>query len=235
MTAPTTRSRFAAATFRMRIRAMALVAAVLVTAVAGVLAAVAPRVAEAHAEPERSSPAANAVIPEAPDTVEIWFTQELFRRAGANTIVVEGPDGRVDDGNVVLDDADREHLTVGIEGDLSPGEYRVSWTSLSAIDGDADEGEFVFTIDPTAPEPTPQPTDTPEPSASPEATASPVADATSVTGATSPTPTAAPGDSADGGGSSFPTWVLVAAASILGAAALGAWALLRGDPDGDAA
>jgi len=189
--------------------------AVLVTAV------VAPRVALAHAEPERSNPVAGSVIPRAPDALEIWFTQELFRREGANTIVVEGPDGRVDDGNVVIDSDDREHLTVGLEADLPAGEYQVSWTSLSAIDGDAAEGEFSFTIDPTAPEPTPVGA---EDTSTPEATP---------TVAGTAAPDATPATSNDSDDASFPTWVLVAAAAILGSAALGAWALLRGD-DGSA-
>ena len=108
---------------------LATVAAILVIAVA------APRVAEAHAEPERSNPAAGSTIPRAPDVLQIWFTQELFRREGANTIVVVGPDGRVDDGNPVIDSDDRTHLTVGLLPDLPAGSYEVSWTSLSAIDG----------------------------------------------------------------------------------------------------
>jgi methionine-rich copper-binding protein CopC len=209
-----------------------VLAAVAAAVVLGAIAVVAtPRVALAHAEPERSNPAAESVIPEAPDTVEIWFTQELFRREGANTIAVEGPNGRVDNGELVLDDADREHLSVGLQPDLPPGEYRVRWTSLSAIDGDAAEGEFTFTIDPTAPEPTPGTPGTPgTPEASPtsEATASSTA-----TALASPVPTATPGtgDRDSNSGGSFPTWVLVAAAAILGFAALGAWALLRGDPD----
>lgn len=193
---------------------VASVAAILV------IAATAPRVAEAHAELERSNPAPDSVIPKAPDELEIWFTQELFRREGANTIVVEGPEGRADDGNLVIDSTHREHLTVGLLPDLPAGEYRVSWTSLSAIDGDAAEGSFVFTIDPTAPAPTPPPAETTE---TPEATLteSPAASATVGPEAT----TTASSGGADG--ASFPTWALIAAASILGSAGLGAWALLR--------
>lgn len=195
---------------------------VVAAAVVLVIAMAAPRVAEAHAEPERSNPAAGSTIPRAPDVLEIWFTQELFRREGANTIVVEGPDGRVDDGNVVIDGDDREHLTVGLEANLPAGEYRVSWTSLSAIDGDSAEGEFTFTIDPAAPDSTPDvPADTATPSVTATAGATQGPDAT---------PT---GSSSDSGGTSFPAWVLVAGVAILGSAALGAWALLRGD-DGSA-
>ena len=192
--------------------------------VLGIIAAL-PGVAEAHAEPERSNPAAGSVIPRSPDAVEIWFTQELFRRAGANTIVVEGPSGRVNDGEAVIDGADREHLTVSLLPDLPAGEYTVSWTSLSAIDGDAAEGTFSFTIDPTAPEPTAP------------AVESPTAATPTPGGGAGGGDTPASGGGGDGSevaggdsdGTSFPTWVLVAAAAILGSAGLGAWALLRGD------
>lgn len=36
----------------------------------------------AHADYDRSLPAADSVIPVAPEVVEVWFTQELFRREG---------------------------------------------------------------------------------------------------------------------------------------------------------
>lgn len=184
-----------------------VVAGSLVAAFAGA------RVVEAHADYDRSLPAAGSVVPAA-GAVEIWFTQELFRRAGANTISVEGPDGRVEDQDAVIDAADRTHLTVALAAGLRPGEYRVTWTSLSAIDGDDAEGDFSFTIDPAAPEPTP---------AGSEAT--PVTDGTA--GSTAVPPASEIVDD----GSSFPTWVIVAAGAIVASAALGAWALLRGEPE----
>lgn len=199
---------------------LAATALAAVAAVTLLVIAATPGVAEAHAAYERSSPAEGAVVP-VPATVEIWFTQELFRREGANTITVEGPDGRVDDGNSILDPDDRTHLTVALAPDLPPGEYRVSWTTLSAIDGDSAEGEFAFTVDPTAPEPTPAGSEATPPS---EATPAGSEDATAVP---------PPASDIVSDTSSFPTWVLVAAASILASAALGAWALLRGEPDAE--
>jgi copper resistance protein C len=125
--------------------ALVLVSVVLVSATA----------ARAHSEYERSEPAADARIPRAPSRVDVWFTQELFRRSGANTLTVHAPDGRrVDDGVPVIDDSDRTHLSVGVTGPLAPGGYHVTWSSLSALDGDTAEGFFAFTIDPSAPEPT---------------------------------------------------------------------------------
>ncbi|HEY8489750.1 MAG TPA: copper resistance CopC family protein [Dehalococcoidia bacterium] len=113
--------------------------------------------ARAHAEYQRSEPPAGGVVREAPGRVDVWFTQELFRQAGANAIEVTGPDGtRADTGDVVLDDADRHHLSVGLRPGLPPGVYTVTWRNLSAEDGDPHAGSFTFTVDPAA-APTPSP------------------------------------------------------------------------------
>jgi methionine-rich copper-binding protein CopC len=124
----------------------------IASAVASLFAFLLVTVAHAHAEYDRSTPPAGGEAASAPESVDIWFTQELFRRAGANTIEVIGPGGtRVDLGETVLDDADRTHLSVGLQPDLSPGEYTVRWTNLSAVDDEANAGEFSFRIDPDAP------------------------------------------------------------------------------------
>ncbi len=113
----------------------------------------APGRVAAHADYDRSLPAAGATIPRAPERVEIWFTQQLFRREGANVIEVRDRSGaRADTGDLVLDERDRTHLTVGLAPGLPPGSYAVSWQTLSAVDGDTARGSFDFTIDPDAPE-----------------------------------------------------------------------------------
>jgi methionine-rich copper-binding protein CopC len=86
-----------------------------------------------------------------PERVEIWFTQELFRRAGENWIRVFGPGERPSHvGEAQIDDDDRTHLWVMLEPGLESGQYRVEWRSLSAEDGDTDQGNFHFTLDPQA-------------------------------------------------------------------------------------
>lgn len=49
---------------------------------AGVLS-IHPELVRAHAGYDRSDPPADAVIPEPPAEVHVWFTQEVFRREGA--------------------------------------------------------------------------------------------------------------------------------------------------------
>jgi len=105
------------------------------------------RLSFAHADYDRSVPAADAVVATAPPMVEIWFTQEIDE--SGTVIRVIGPDGsQVDLGDTTLDlfDPNRKRVTVSLTAELSPEIYTVEWTSLSAEDGEADEGSFTFTV-----------------------------------------------------------------------------------------
>ncbi len=138
----------------------------------------------AHADYERSVPAADEVVDQSPQQVQVWFTQELFRREGQNSLEVYGPDEqRVDLDDAAIDDDDRKLMTVSLQADLADGVYIVRWRTLSADDGDDADGEFRFTVragnpaseadTPTAvaQAPKPSPTNTTQPSqAVPEAT-----------------------------------------------------------------
>ena len=133
----------------------------------------------AHSEYERSEPAAEAVLPAAPAEVHIWFSQELFRRTGANVIEVIGPAGsRVDQGETRIDDDDRTHLMVSLRPGLPAALYTVRWRNLSVDDGHEGSGEFSFTVTPGTVDSVPQ--------ASPTAGLQPAAD----TPAPAPTPPA---------------------------------------------
>lgn len=127
-------------TTRSRFFLLALLAALLL-----------PGVVLGHADYCRSEPGIGAVVALSPERVEIWFTQEMFRREGENWIRVFGPaDEAVHDGEAQIDDDDRSHMSVALLPDLPPGEYRVEWRTLSADDGDDEEGNFIFTLDPQA-------------------------------------------------------------------------------------
>lgn len=135
----------------------------------------------AHAEYERSEPPADAVIPEPPAEVHVWFTQELFRREGANTLAVFGPDGtQVDNGDSQIDDDDRKHMFVSLQNELPDGLYTVKYATLSIDDGDDFSGEFSFTVGPGTSEETSE-SAAPQPQASPTLSPTPL-----------PSPTPAP-------------------------------------------
>jgi methionine-rich copper-binding protein CopC len=139
--------------------------------------------AHAHAAYLRSAPGNGALVSDPPVRVDIWFTQDLFRRKGENTIQVFDPaQNAVQTGEVQVDNDDRRHLWVELRPGLAPGVYRVDWRSLSAEDADADQGSFSFTYDPQAALtstpmgaasptlPTPEPTSATPPAAAPQAT-----------------------------------------------------------------
>ncbi len=131
--------------------------------------------AEAHSRYVRSEPGQGAIIATELERVQIWFTQDLFRRQGENRILVIGPDGNeVQSGEALIDDDNRRHMWVELQSPLAPGEYRVEWRNLSAEDGDTDEGDFMFTLDPQAKvtsTPMLEETETPFPAATAAATA----------------------------------------------------------------
>jgi len=137
----------------------------------------------AHADYDDAVPAAGEVVSQAPQQVQVWFTQELFRREGQNSLEVYGPDDqRVDQDDAAIDDDNRKLMTVSLQSDLPNGVYTVRWRTLSADDGDDAEGEFQFTIQ----------ADEPEPEATPTATSTPAPTTTEEADQPSPTNTAAP-------------------------------------------
>ena len=98
----------------------------------------------AHAFLESSDPAANAVLPNAPQSVTLTFTEpletsysraELFDQAGAEVPGASstiGPDPR--------------SMTVEIPPGLANGTYSLLWRTLSTVDGHTAQGYLPFTI-----------------------------------------------------------------------------------------
>lgn len=120
-------------------------------AVAG-LVLVPASLALAHAEPAVVRPGLGASLTAPPAQVEITMTQELARREGANDIDVFDATGtEVTRGAAVIDNGDRRKISVPLPADLAPGQYTVRWKTLSAEDGDAATGEYVFVYDPSRP------------------------------------------------------------------------------------
>ena len=98
----------------------------------------------AHAILQRSSPAANAVLPSAPAQVELYFSEPL--ESGFSKIEVLDSGGkRVDSNDTRVDPADATHVTVSL-GSLRDGVFTVSWDVLSASDGHSTTGSFPFAV-----------------------------------------------------------------------------------------
>jgi methionine-rich copper-binding protein CopC len=168
-----------------------------------------------HADYDSSLPARDEVLPEAPARVEVFFTQEVFRQEGSNFVRVFDESGaQVSDGDGVIDDDDRAHITAELQPGLGGGRYIVRWKTLSDADGDEDEGAFCFYVgvEPTAEQEAECAAFTEEePTPTEGATAT-----TSTPAAAAPTPTAAsPTADDDNGGVST---VLLVIAGIVGVA-----------------
>ena len=107
--------------------------------------------ASAHAAYESSTPAFAEVLNESPSEISIRFTQELFRREGANTMelaLIQSPDllAEYEIGPVQISNDDRRVMTAQVPVALPPGGYGVRWTNLSAEDGDEDSGWLTFYV-----------------------------------------------------------------------------------------
>src|SRR3989304_9497745 len=96
--------------------------------------------AAAHGILERSDPAANASLDAPPRQVVLWFSEPVD--ATFSSATVADAQGRRVSRDAALS-ADRRVLQVPV-GDLSSGLYTVRWRVLSAVDGHATSGAFVF-------------------------------------------------------------------------------------------
>ncbi len=107
-----------------------------------------PGLALAHARYDHSTPSPGQVLSTSTPSVDIYTAQDMRKVAGADVITVVGPDGKqVDTDNTVVDDSSRRHLSVGLQPNLPPGRYVVSFKTLSDQDGEADHGQFAFYVE----------------------------------------------------------------------------------------
>jgi copper transport protein len=98
----------------------------------------------AHALLLRSNPQANAVLPQSPAQVELFFSEALEPQL--STIkVLDSNNLVVDVGDVRVDPSDPTRMTVSLHS-LSDGVYTVTWTAVSAADGHQTVGTFPFAI-----------------------------------------------------------------------------------------
>lgn len=111
--------------------------------IAGLILCAWPVSALAHANLSSSTPAADAVVSEPPETVTLWFTGRI--EPDFSTIEVTDSDGRqVDKGDSSVS-SNRRSIEVGLDP-LEPGEYHVEWTVV-ARDGHRMRGDFSFTVE----------------------------------------------------------------------------------------
>jgi copper resistance protein C len=100
-------------------------------------------VAQAHAFLDHASPSVGSTVPTAPETVTMWFTQQL-EPAFTSATVTDKSGNSVDAGPAQVDAKDPTELKVSLKK-LSPGTYTVSWHALS-VDTHTTTGHFSFTV-----------------------------------------------------------------------------------------
>jgi copper resistance protein C len=105
----------------------------------------------AHAKVYKAIPAIGSTIAQAPTTVTVFTLENINPNPKKSNLFVYGPSGDlISQGNakVALNDPRQMSITIKPSGN---GVYVVRWITVSAQDGDPDEGAFVFTVKPAVP------------------------------------------------------------------------------------
>jgi copper transport protein len=100
--------------------------------------------ASAHALLVRSTPEANAELSQAPQQVDLYFSEGLEAAfSSANVLNTDGK--RVDNNDAAVDPSDATHMSLTLKP-LPDGVYTVSWKAISTSDGHLTNGTFPFAV-----------------------------------------------------------------------------------------
>lgn len=96
----------------------------------------------AHAVPEITTPAANAVLEESPPKIGIQFNEPVVPSLSRIDLLTQAGE-QIEVGPLTAVDLDNRTLTVDVPP-LEKGAYLVSWQALSTVDGHTTSGTFSF-------------------------------------------------------------------------------------------
>lgn len=116
----------------------------MLVVVAAVSLCAVPREASAHAFLESSTPAANTVLPGAPPTATLRFTEPL-ESSYSRAELFDGSGGQVS-GAAATIGPDPNVMTVTLPSGMGNGTYSLLWRTLSTVDGHTAQGYLPFTI-----------------------------------------------------------------------------------------
>lgn len=112
----------------------------------------------AHASVLTAIPAIGSTITQAPTTVTVTTAENINPDPKKSNLFVFGPSSEATnrlisqgDAKVSLTNPKEMSVTIKPDPQHSNGVYVVRWITVSALDGDPDEGTFVFTVQPTTP------------------------------------------------------------------------------------
>ena len=133
-----------------------------------------------HAKVNKAIPAIGSTISQAPTTVTVFTLENINPDPNKSNLFVYSPAGDlISQGNAKVSLTNPEEMSIAIKPDSAHpnGVYVVRWITVSALDGDPDQGAFVFTVNTGA-------IATPTPVATTTASTAPSTTTTSGTGGT---------------------------------------------------
>jgi methionine-rich copper-binding protein CopC len=133
-----------------------------------------------HAKVNKAIPAIGSTVSQAPTTVTVFTVENINPDPNKSNLFVYSPAGDlISQGNAKVSLTNPEEMSIAIKPDSAHpnGVYVVRWITVSALDGDPDQGAFVFTVNTGA-------ISTPTPVATSTASTAPSTTTTSGTGGT---------------------------------------------------
>lgn len=150
---------------RLRLPLAALLSLGILFLMVGIASAhTAQRTIPAHASVLKAIPAIGSTVAQAPTTVTVFTAENINPDPKKSNLFVYGPSGEataklISQGNATVSLTNPEEMSVKIKPDPqhTDGVYVVHWITVSALDGDPDEGAFSFTVNSGAAAATPTP------------------------------------------------------------------------------
>jgi methionine-rich copper-binding protein CopC len=128
-----------------RIIAAALFSLALLFAIASTVSA-----HPAHAKVLDAIPAIGSTITQPPARVTVHTAENINPNPKLSNLFVYGPSGDlISQGDASVPLSNPKEMSIAIKSDGN-GVYVVRWITVSALDGDPDQGAFVFTVKPSA-------------------------------------------------------------------------------------
>ena len=101
-----------------------------------------------HAKVSKAIPAIGSTITQVPATVTVFTLENMNPDPKNSNLFVYGPGGAlISQGDAKVSLSNPQQMSVTIKPDGN-GIYVVQWKTVSALDGDPDQGAFVFTVKP---------------------------------------------------------------------------------------
>jgi len=96
---------------------------------------------QAHAQVQKTEPAANSTISKAPTSVQMWFNEAPDLKV--TKVELSGASGKVELGPA--HSMGKNNVMAAVIGKMADGKYTVNWQT-AGDDGHVEKGTFTFTL-----------------------------------------------------------------------------------------